>query len=184
MKVFTPILFLIIAGIIFFQLTDPVLGQIDKWQEKKTALEEGLKSAQDLIERQNALIAERNEISDEQFERLDKLIPEQVDNVRLIIEMGRIGSRNGMPMRNVTVTTGTKDGEEPALVLPEGDVKNQLNEVDISFTVSGSYPLFKSFMKNLADNLRILDINSFSVKAGEGSLYDYNVGLTTYWLKR
>lgn len=183
MKALTPIILLIIAVVVFFYFTDPVLSQIGELQGRKQELERGLKNADLLAKRQDELIRERNDITEEQLSRLDKLIPGKVDNVRLIIEMGRIGSRNGMPLRNVVVTAGTT-AEDGTTSLPSSEIENQLNEVGISFSVSGPYNLFKSFMANLADNLRILDVKSFTVSAKESGLYDYNVNLTTYWLKK
>lgn len=179
MKALLPLMFLIGAGVSFFYFTDPVIVEIKNLQARKAELERGLKNAADLNSQIDKLIIARNAITERQLDRLGKLLPSQVDNVRLTIEMGRIGSRGGMPLRNVSVNVGSKTaGEE--VTLPSGS-GSELNEVSIAFDVSGSYALFKSFMATIADNLRLLDVKAFSVNAGDSDFYDYHVELTTHW---
>lgn len=183
MRSFLPIIFLILAGIVFFYFTDPVLSQIKELRATKQELNSGLENAGKLADRQEELRRRKNAITEEQLDRLNKLIPDHVDNVRLIIEMLRVGVRAGMPLSSLVVDVGS-GGEGEGVKSENAAAKNSLNEVEISFNVSGSYQLFKSFLANLADNLRILDVTGFSVSATVPDLYHYTVKLKTYWLSK
>ncbi len=182
MRAFLPIIFLALAAVIFFYFTDPVLSQIEELKATKQELNLGLENAGKLANRQEELRHKKNAITEEQLDRLNKLIPDHVDNVRLIIEMLRVGVRAGMPLSGLVVDVGG-DSEERSN--PEATAEeNSLNQVDISFNVSGSYQLFKSFMANLSDNLRILDVTGFSLSATAQDFYSYTVQLRTYWLNK
>jgi hypothetical protein len=56
--------------------------------------------------------------------------------------------------------------------------------VTLGFSVNGSYGVFQSFLVDLAQSLRVVDITSVTVGAGDrpGS-YQYNIEVKTYWLK-
>jgi len=43
--------------------------------------------------------------------------------------------------------------------------------------------LFKQLMNRFETTMRLVDITSFSVSAGDGVFYNYNVSLDTYWLR-
>jgi Tfp pilus assembly protein PilO len=55
--------------------------------------------------------------------------------------------------------------------------------VGISFSVTASYDNFQNFLTDLEKSLRLVEITDLSVNGNNTGLYDFSVGLKTYWLK-
>ena len=100
MNLITPI-FLILASVgIFYGYTDPrYRGQVNDsknvvslMNERKQYLDALDKSAE-FIELTNKLTKINNEISSDGLERLKKLLPDHIHNVRLIIDIDEMASK-------------------------------------------------------------------------------------------
>jgi Tfp pilus assembly protein PilO len=140
--------------------------------------------------------------------RLQKLLPNNVDNIRLILEIEQIAAPYGMALTDIKYdTTDTSTDTKTAVVgvVQGGGVAKQApsdyGTFNLEFSTSGSYNNFISFTKDLENNLRIVDISSISFSsdttapsAGSGSssnvskinspdIYKYDFNIKTYWLK-
>lgn len=180
MRLLTPLLIVGIAGAIFFYLSDPVLQQIDQLRQDKAKLEESLNYASQLRQKQKDLIAKRSEISVEQQDRLGKFLPDNVDNVRLIIDLNDVAQDYGMSIRNIKIKTD--EGKTEGQVIQGGGVSDR-GSVTLGFSVSGPYNNFLAFVDKLARSLRLVDISGISFSSTDKGDYDYNVEIQTYWLK-
>lgn len=118
-----------------------------------------------------------NNFSQEDLDRLNELLPDNVDNIQLIIDVNGIAKKNGMTLKNVKVTTETEAGKPIAAANPK------LGSMVLSFSVRGSYADYKKFIVDLASSLRIIDISSISFSSDDKGVYDYQVSLKTYWQK-
>ncbi len=135
------------------------------------------KGSTGIVSRRNLLVAKKNKISETDTARLEKLLPSNIDNIRLIIEIGNIASGRNLIIRNVSI----------------GDIKNTSDSIGpgataygtlpLRFTVSSSYGNFLGLLNDLENNLRIIDITDISFTSNDSGTYDFNVGLNTYWLK-
>lgn len=178
-RFFIPVIFLGLAAAIFFYGTDPVLTEIDGLKIKKAELADGIAGALKLQERQDVLRDTYNALDESQLKWLDKLLPDNIDNVRLIIDINNIAKFHGITIKNVSIANAeTKPGETTT---GENLIKN--DSVVLNFSVSASYEVFKLFLKDLADSLRLVDVTSLSFAANDKNLYAFSVGLKTYWLK-
>jgi len=176
MKILLPILILAIAGVTVFVFTTPMLEAIDGLKLERERLTIADDNAAQLEERQAQLIDTYNKIDSEQRDRLEQFLPNNIDNVRLIIDINDIADHYGLSIKNpniVTAEDGT--GKQAANSTPESTL--------IAFSITSSYELFKDFLKDLARSLRLVDVESVVFTATDNNLYNYQVSLRTYWLK-
>ena len=126
------------------------------------------------------LLAKYNSFPVTDLDRLERMLPNNVDNVRLILEIDQISSRYGMPVRNITISgdAGNKKGGD--LI---GRDEKTYGSVVLTFSIDGSYSNFISFISDLEKSLRIVDIQNISISASDGGAYHYDIGIRTYWLK-
>ena len=104
-------------------------------------------------------------------------MPDNIDNIRLIIDIDDMAKTYGMRIRNFKADVST---QKETL----GKDTTAYGTLTLSFGTTASYSFFLAFMKDLERSLRIMDITAISFAASEtGSLYDYNITLKTYWLK-
>jgi Tfp pilus assembly protein PilO len=137
-----------------------------------------LNSSTKIVSQRDVLVAKKNTISEVDKARLERLLPSNIDNIRLIIEISKIAEGRNLVAKNISVgdmkqTTSDTIGEDST---PYGTLT-------LKFTVNSSYNNFLNFLKDLENNLRLLDITDISFSATESGFYDFSVSLNTYWLK-
>ena len=117
--------------------------------------------------------------------RLQKMIPDTIDNIRLILDMDKIAGKYGLSIKNIKVSSASH--KEEKVIGPDNSLHG---EVSISFSVHSSYFNFKNFLMDLEQSLRLVDITALSLKAGSEKVglgsdsYDFDITLKTYWLKQ
>ncbi|HYC83117.1 MAG TPA: type 4a pilus biogenesis protein PilO [Candidatus Paceibacterota bacterium] len=196
MRLIVPIVLIALAAGLFFGFTDPLIngslepstptnptvkGGIKALRAEKAKLDEALTNARKLSERMDELTMEYNNLPPDKLARLNQFLPDTVDNVQLIIDINNIAKAHGMSIRDVKVQT-----EEPktqtSVISRSGSMEQ--GSVALSFVVSGPYRVFQDFLIDLSKSVRVVDINTAVVSAGQArGVYDYNVELKTYWLK-
>jgi Tfp pilus assembly protein PilO len=196
-RVLLPIILIALAAAIFFVFTDPLIngpllaapakdqsiinGGILALRVEKDSLNQALKHARELGKEIDRLRNTYNNLPPDQIKRLDDLLPNTVDNVQLIIDINNIAKSHGMEIKNINIKT-EEERTQASVISRPGSMEQ--GAVTLGFSVNGSYSVFQSFLVDLAQSLRVVDITSVTVAAGDrpGS-YQYNIEVKTYWLK-
>lgn len=151
-----------------------------------------LATAQQLQESRNALVAQYNNIPKADVESVKVLLPDSVDNIRLIIQLDSLATKNGLStLRNVDYnpTEGVPAAQNPRTVDAKA-AQNPYGEFVITFETVGQYSNFLTFLSDLEQNLRLVDVTNITfTPMAEGSQsaasgMTYKVTLKTYWLKQ
>lgn len=178
-----PLILIIVAVGGYFRFTKPVLSDIDTLRAEREKLNTALDNAKQLRTEQDKLLATYREIPPADIERLTKFLPDNVDNVRLIIDINNIAKKSGMTIKNIKINAG--EGKSESSVIGSGGTEAvDKGTVILGFSVSGPYVNFQNFLFDLARSLRLVDIDTVAFAAGEQSdSYTYAVTIKTYWLK-
>ncbi len=186
MKLFLPIGLIIIAGAIFFWYIDPTYAHVRVLLAQESQYDEALGKARDLQSIRDQLLARYNTFSPADLERLQKLLPDHVDNVRLILDLDSMASKYGMRVRNVSIDTGSgataNAGSAVSSVQQIGTSNQPYESVVISFSVSGPYDAFRQYLTDLEQSLRLSDVIGISFVPNDTGIYDFTIHLKTYWL--
>ena len=149
-----------------------------------------------LISVRDQVLKSYNNISADDRDRIDKMVPDTVDNIRLIIDLNSVALQHGFSLKNITAAAKSDSSGASS---SGGSVQNQplskaagslsiatptLDTVTVSFSVTAPYQQFISFMQDLEASLRIMDITHLTVSANDSGTYDFGVELTTYWLRQ
>lgn len=199
MKSITSIILIILSILVFFFFTDGQYKKVQKLQAEIEKNAEVLETANKLNLKKEELNTKFNKISQEEKSELEKLIPDTVDNVRLIIDINNIANQFGIIIRDISIvskdSTSNTGSSKPISsqssnfdgVLQEGTVKyvdrSNIGVISFSFTVSAKYEVFLEFLEKLEESLRIVDIRNIEVSRGADVFYNYKVTMDTYWLK-
>lgn len=179
MKTLIPILFVLIAAGIFFGYVDPTYQRIKVLQEEASQFDQALTRSKELQQVRDQLLSRYNVIPQNNITRLEKMLPDNVDNVRLILDLDTIAARYGMRIRNTELNTGDTRAARGQV----GDSDTDIQSVVMRFSVSGSYDTIRSFLEDLERSLRLVDITNISFSSGQTGVYDVAVSIRTYWLK-
>lgn len=188
-----PILFLILAVGVYFTFTKSKLDEIKSIGTVNAGYEQALENVEKLIKVRDEVLKTYNSIDETDRRRLDKIVPNNIDNVRLIIDVKGIGEQHGLTLRNVKTSATNSGSNTNKTLAPElgaaevvsfGTDPTKYEVVTLSFEVTASYKSFVEFLKSIESSLRVLDISKIEVSANETNVYDYTVELKTYWLKQ
>jgi len=180
MRLIVPLLMVIVAVAVFFKFTDPIFTGIKTLQDRQTTLNEGLNNAKKLREVMSGLLDQRNLMSETDLSNLNKLLPDNVDNVRLIIDINNVAKPYNMSLKGLKITM-SEEKTEDAVTRDKNNAKQAM--VSLSFSVSGDYNQFQSFLSDLSQSLRLADVSVTGFSSNEKGVYDYHVAIQTYWLK-
>jgi len=200
-----PIILIGIGLAVFFAFTNPMYNEISSLRAQVASYDEALGNSKALENERDVLTAKKNSIDQINLAKLQKLLPENIDNIRLILEIEQIALPYGMTLKDVRYSTDEKKdagGSAPGraeVVQASAPVSAQsLNKDygvwDLEFSTEGTYNDFLNFIKDLESNLRIVDISSINFSSdsdtrgsssGSSSRenYQYSFKIKTYWLK-
>lgn len=179
MRSLLPIFFVLIALGIFFGFIDPAYDRIKELRAEESMFNDALDRSKELQQARDQLLSQYNTFSQGNLTRLEKMLPDNVDNVRLILDFDSIAARYGMRLRNIALDT-SDDRAERGQVGSNGE---DYESIVLSFAVTGDYNSFRSFLEDLEQSLRLVDVSAISFSADESGVYDYSVSIKTYWLK-
>jgi Tfp pilus assembly protein PilO len=188
-KIIFPIIMTIAAVGLFVVFTNPAYTEVKSLKTVQSAYDQALNNSQQLLKVRNELTTKYNNLSGTDRDRLTKLMPDTVDNIRLIIDTQNIALGHGMTLKDIkydaraesnaaTATAATTPGQLAAN-------QKEYGTFELEFSVTGSYQNFLAFITDLEQSLRLVDIESVSFQAADagGSTIKYVVRVRTYWLK-
>ena len=187
MNIITPLILIIISIGTFFMYIDPnyrgrnlTSGQasIVELQEEDANYQEALNNDRAIREQRQKLQDKKGTFSLSDLEKLNKLLPDNIDNIKLIIEMNNIAKKHNLVLKGAKLDTSLTT-DSPKL----GADNNKYGTIGISFSVTSSYEKFQSFLQDLEKSLRLVEITDLAVAGNNTDTFDFSVGLKTYWLK-
>jgi Tfp pilus assembly protein PilO len=186
MSKLTPFILILVSIGIFFFFIDPQYKEIKELNIEKKNNQSTLADADRLDRRMREIQSQFNSFSENEKELLRKILPDQVDNVRLIDEIDKIASKEGVVIKDIgVVNTGNETLSSTSGNRNQNIINTSTNSrygtITLSFNLTAPYPVFKNLMNELEESLRLVDIKKFSVKSTESDFYDFSVTLNTYW---
>lgn len=199
-KFATPIILIGIAIAGFFMFTKPLYKDISDLRTQVASYNEALNNSQSLEAERDKLTQKYNTIDKDNLTKLEKMLPDSVNNIRLILEIEKLSLQYGMALKDIKYDTKSQTTTGTATATAIQNNKNNLalqdnknyGTWDLGFSTQGSYSDFLNFVKDLEKNLRIVDIYSieFSSNTGTGlattqpsNVYKYSFNIKTYYLK-
>ena len=146
------------------------------WQKKLSETQNLSKKLEVLRKKYNSMIAES--------EKIAQAIPLKEDLPGLLVQLEELTSQNGLILDNVNFSAEVNDTRKTA---------TGIKSLTVNLSLSGGQTSFKDFLKAIENNLRIMDVSSFSVKgqtsfsstvSGSGAPSEgFKLSLITYFRK-
>lgn len=209
MKNVLALLGFILAGVIYFGYTQPAYSTVKVLKAEIGEYNQALQKAAELKKLKEALLSRYNAFDPLEKDRIQKMLPDHVDNVRLILDMDSLAAKFNMTIQNVAIQTDNSDeksGSQSSAKSPASGMgalasapsnktavstisasKQKYESLSLSFSTRTTYDTFIAFIEALQSSLRMVDIVSLSVSPQGSSkgerLYNYDVAIKTYWLR-
>ena len=194
-KYLTSAILIGISVTVFLFFTKSLYTSVQDLRTQQSIYNEALNNSKDLENERDKLTAKYNTISLDDLARIKKLLPDSVDNIRLILEIERLALPYGMVLKdvqyNVTQSVAATNGAVASGASGREQAKGGYGSWDLEFSVTGTYNNFINFTKTLENNLRIVDISSIQFASASGiglnksgpEIYRFAYKIKTYWLK-
>ena len=183
-------LFILVAGGAFFLYTKPTYDIVQAQQIQIAQYDQALDKAVQLQQLKQSLLSRYNAFDPKDLGRLQKLLPDHVDNISLILDLNSLAAQHGMALENVDVTNSGGATVTDVTQTTIGSKQQDYDSLTLKFTTHSNYANFEQFLKDLEASLRIVDLVGLSVTrdaggggSANGAIYQYQITLRTYWLK-
>lgn len=165
---------------IFYLLTQPVLADITAVKARSALLDDVITNGRKLLKVRDDRRDELLHFPPDIRANLEKMLPDRIDNVRLIIDLIALALRYGIDVRNPQIV---EPGTAKSTAVQVGPDVNRYGSVDLAFSFQAPYGVFQKFLEDMEHSLRLLDVVSVEFSANDKDNYDYTVTIRTYWLK-
>jgi len=191
MRTIISLIGIIAAGAMFFLFTQPTYDKVKVANASIAQYDAALEKASELQARKQELLSRYNSFNPTDREKLEKLLPDHVDNVRLILDLDSLAGKHSIAVQNVVVSGQTGVVGAQSAVGAIGASKQKYDSLTLTFTTQGTYQTFQEFLADLELSLRIVDLVSLKIGSIAPSaesrsaepLYTYTLTIRTYWLK-
>ncbi len=172
------IIFIIASLLLTFMYVNPTYNGITGNSEnsKKSIKElkvekerylEALEKVREIERVRDGLLAKYNAIQGSDREKLSKMVPENIDSVRLIIDINNIAAVYNFFLKDISI------GQAPSTpVRREGMDLGSIAQksypyVTLSFSISGTYNNLIAFLSDMERSLRIIDVESIKISSAK-----------------
>ena len=169
----------------FFIFIDPMYKGIATLSSEQSLLNDDLEGLRELSKLRDELLIKYNAISQNDRERLGKMLPREIASDQLMVEVNQLAAQNGLLFKDIdigqaaSVSSGRGRNAEP-IAVPDGVQSPQLD-----FNISGTYQGFRHFLEDLESHIRITDIEEISFSSAQDTVGIINVKVKgmSYWEK-
>ncbi|MEK9153899.1 MAG: hypothetical protein AAB798_00340 [Patescibacteria group bacterium] len=191
-KIIFSITWLAISGGILFLFTQPTYDDAKALEQKIEEYNQALDKASELQQLKQSLLSRYDTFNPADIDRLHKMLPDHVDNVRLVLDIDNLASKNGMAIQNVVISDQSSKEGASGVIGVIGGGKQKHDSLTLKFSTSGTYQNFAILLQELEASLRVVDLVSLGMDRETSSqsgikspepTYRYNITIRTYWLK-
>lgn len=180
MKTFLPAFLIIISLGLFFLVTEKNMQKKNEIKSRVVEYDSALDKAKEILKKRAELQEQFNKFSTQDLDNIYKILPDNVDNIQLVLDINGMARDNGIPPLNAIKIENTLPNKDA----PAGSDKNPVATINLSFGLSASYDKLLTFLRSLEESLRIVDVTGISFKSNKEGEYDYTISIKTYWLKK
>lgn len=182
MKLITPIILIVISLGTFFLYTEPVYRGKDIFNGKQSIkilkeehlkYQEILKSTIEIEAKSKELEAKKNSFSNTDLEKLERVLPDHIDGIELIVDVNKIAKSHDLIIKDVELKNENNNLNN----------NKKYGTLSLSFSVKTSYPGFLLFLSDLEKSSRLFEIDGLIINGNDSEIYDFQINLKTFWLK-
>ena len=104
-RLIIPIILITVSIIGFLKVLNPMYADVKLLKAQTASYNEALDNSKALEAERDKLTKQYNSFAPEDLSKIEKLLPNSVDNIRLILEIEKLASPYGMVLRDVRYDT-------------------------------------------------------------------------------
>jgi Tfp pilus assembly protein PilO len=180
MKNSTAFILILISIGLFYTFISPEYNKVKALRSSESEYADVISNVEKLVQTRDVLVDKYQTIPKAEIDKLSKILPTNVDTVRLAMDLDAMGSKYGVVIKEVQVAN-TSDAGAGAVVQPTTGRPYESSRVSLTFT--STYDAFRKFVDDMEANERIANIKDLSFETRDNGLYEYRMTVETYWVK-
>lgn len=181
MKQVLPIILILASIGLFVFFTNKEYQQVKLLSKDIAAYDKALGKSKEVLTKRSDLQAKYAQFSNADLDALTKMIPDHVDNVQLILDLNGIARKHNMAISKIKITENqARSGGQVVAIGPD---TRPYDSILVSFRTVAPYESVLSFIRDMEQGLRLVDVTDFSFKADPKNVNEYAITIRTYWLK-
>lgn len=161
MKLALPFIIIAISIGVYFVYISPTVEEVRVLSAKKVEYSNALVGAEELKTKRDNVLIDYNNISGENIDKLNKIVPETFNSVLFANDVNAIASGYGLIVKDFKINEPKTDVRDVIINQPA----NRLYKTTVvTFSVDGQYGSFVKFIQNLESSLHLVDITGLSMK--------------------
>jgi hypothetical protein len=176
----------------FFGFIKPAYTEVSNLQIQKKEYEQAIANANEVIFLRGKLLAARDSISEENWARLSKLLPDNFNSEKLLYDMNNLALSNAINLESFKIeiennaqNQSTQPSPNPQIA--PGVAVQRYSSANLSVNFESTYTDFNIFLEKLEQSLKLFDVVSIGIKPirseDDFNRYAFDIKLTTYWLR-
>src|SRR5690606_33815652 len=152
MRYFLPLLLIGLGIAGYFLITKPIYDEALVLKEQADKYNEALANSRILQAERDRMTAKFNSFNSGDLEKLEKIVPDSVDNIKLILEIQRVAQERGIVVSNVEfepeqfADTETPVQNQGNIRRPGATENSDYETFNLEFSIAGRYKDFVEFM--------------------------------------
>jgi len=167
---------------LFYLYISPEYTKIGTLQAERDNYDEILSKSVELRQIRAELGEKTSRFRETDLAKLDKMIPVQMDLVRLVLETDSLALKHAIVIHDIETSSNddVKDSNGQSV-----GIADKYKTLTLSFTFETDYSNLGGFIKDIEKSLRIMDIVKVEVNTNKErpSFQDYQMTINTYSLK-
>lgn len=181
-RLLLPILLVIISIATFFMWINPQYNKVKALKVEMAQSDDALAKVIQLDSVRSSLVQKENSFNPADLAKLQKFLPDNIDNIRLFLDIQGIASHYGTSIADISVADqGQKSSSATQAIGPSG---KQYGQMTLAFSITTTYENLGLFLNDLEKSLRLVEIKSLSFVADNKNPNRYKValGINSFWL--
>jgi Tfp pilus assembly protein PilO len=185
MKFILPIIVLGMCVATYFLYISGTADEVRALSMKKASYDVVLQTAKDVVALRDDVLAESNNISEANINKLNKIVPAIFNSVLFANDINSMASKNNLIVKDFRVNPQVT--QDRILMISE-QAPTPYKTTVIAFRMVGQYSSFVKFLTDLESNLRLVDVVGLSIRAMGGAnstdnSLEYLLEMNTYSLR-
>lgn len=170
-KLILAIIMFIGAGALIFAYVSPTYTEATKVKSEIDIYQQALEKATEVQELKRGLLSKLNDFSGANVERLEKMLPDHIDNIHLVLDLDGMATARGLSLSAVSVQReggAAKDKKDGGVALA-GALQEQrkYQSVVLQFSIVATYQDMLAFMRDIERSLRLVDLVSLTIGSAQ-----------------
>jgi len=177
------LLLIISSFVVLFYLIMPAYDKIDKKRAEKASQEVFLENQKKVVGQVEAMVAAYRG-QDNLQSVISAVLPDNPDVAGVIASVQGLIDASKLRSQSYSITVNQPQAQNLALAAEnKNSLVKMVGSVTVQFKLTGTYEDFKSFLKDLETNIRIMDLRTLAVsQAVKGQdIYLFDLSVTAYF---